>query len=259
MEKSGKKVGKIRAKEKAMAGVLLLAVMIGAVMFLFNMAFDIWDPVSRNNRAFSKAVKQWAAQAQEGDRISLRELTPFSWNWVYTFDPYTTKDEMEQVIGCSGKDLSETVNEGMVQLVFVDYDKDLGENRVVCDICGYGSNLGYGVNLGLQFGQKSNYMRLTQGMDQMTLRKGSAYPSLVFEGEIFEGTIVELYGQSVLVSVDEGWPIRSSGDQVIVQLHEAQEETADIGDRIRVHYDGMVMESCPLQLGGQMDTVILEE
>lgn len=259
MEISGKKVGKIRAKEKAMAGVLLLTVIIGAVMFLLNMAFGIWDPVSRNNRAFSRAVKQWAGQAQEGDRISLWELTPFSWNWVYTFAPYTTKDEMEQVIGCSGKELKETVNEGMVQLVFVDYDKDSGENRVVCDICGYGSNLGYSVSLGMRFGQGTNYVRLTQGMDRMTLRQGSDYPSLVFEGEIFEGTIVELYGQSALVLVDEGWPIRSSGDQVFVQLREVQEETADIGGRIRVHYDGMVMESYPLQLGGQMDTVILEE
>lgn len=246
-------------KKKVMAGMVLLVVTGGAAVFLFNRVFGILDPVSRNNRAFSKAVKQWAAQAQEGDCVELSELTPFLWDQVYTFDPYTTRDEMAQAMGCSGKHLQETVNEGMVQLIFVDYDSGSGENRVVCGICGYGTSLGYGVDLGRRFDRRCSYVMLSEAMDLLTLRTEGEYPRLVFEGETFEGVITELYGESALVSVENGWPIRSSGDQVLVGLNEEQKKTATAGDRIRVRYDGMVMESYPLQLGGQMDTVIWRE
>lgn len=255
-EKNGLKAG---VKRKAMAAVLLLIFMGAAAVFAFSKALGMGDPVNRNSRAFSKEVKQWISQAQEGDTVSLAELAPFSWNWVYTFDPYTAKAEMEKVLGCSGRELQETVSEGMVQLIFVEHDSALGENKVVGSICAYGSNLGYGVDLGIRFGRRNNYVMLPEGMDRMTLRTEGEYPRLVFEGETFEGVITELYRQSALVSVEEGWPIRDSGDQVFVQLNEEQTKTAAIGDRVKVNYDGMVMESYPLQLGGQMDTVILKD
>ena len=111
----------------------------------------------------------------------------------------------------------------------------------------------------MNIGRRNNNVMLPEGMDRMTLRTEGEYPRLVFEGETFEGVITELYRQSALVSVEEGWPIRDSGDQVFVQLNEEQTKTAAIGDRVKVNYDGMVMESYPLQLGGQMDTVILKD
>ncbi len=246
-------------KKKIMAGVILLAVVGVLAVLMGHMVFGFGDPVSRNNRAFSKKVKQWVSGAHEGEQICLSELTLFSWNAAYTFDPYTSKEEMAQVMGCSGKNLQETINEGMVQLIFTDYDSGSGENKVVCSICGYGGNLGYGIDLGTRFDRRSSYVAISQGMDQMTLRTEGEYPCLVFEGETFEGVITEIYGQSALVSVDEGWPVRSSGDQVVVGLDEKQQKTAVPGDRIRVNYDGMVMETYPLQLGGQMDTVIWRE
>ena len=255
-EKSASKAG---AKGKVMAGLILLAAVGGLAVLMLHVVFGFGDPVGRNNRAFSKEVKEWVSQAREGEQIQLSELTPFSWNTACTFDPYTTKEEMARVLGCSEEGLQETVNEGMVQLIFVDYDSVSGENKVVCCICGYGSSLGYGIDLGTRFDRRSSCVAVSQGMDQMTLRAEGEYPCLMFEGETFEGVITELYGQSALVSVEEGWPIRSSGDQVVVGLDEKQQKAAVPGDWIKVNYDGMVMESDPLQLSGQMDTVILKE
>lgn len=66
----------------------------------------------------------------------------------------------------------------------------------------------------------------------------------------FEGTIREIHGTSAVVEVDEGFPIRSSGDRVSVSLEE-EAAKAQAGDRVRVTYSGSVMESYPLQLGNQ--------
>lgn len=151
---TGKNACRAGINKKIMAGLILLAA-VGGLAVLMGHIFGFGDPVSRNNRAFSQEVKQWVSQAHEGEQICLSELTPFSWNAAYTFDPYTSKEEMAKVMGCSGKNLQETVNEGMVQLIFTDYDSGSGENKVVCSICGYGGNLGYGIDLGTRFDRRS--------------------------------------------------------------------------------------------------------
>lgn len=72
----------------------------------------------------------------------------------------------------------------------------------------------------------------------------------VENSQAFEGTIKEINSTSAVVEVDEGFPIRSSGDRVSVTLDEAA-ALAQVGDRVRVTYSGAVMESYPLQLGNQ--------
>lgn len=70
----------------------------------------------------------------------------------------------------------------------------------------------------------------------------------------FTGTIEEIHDQSALIVIDNG-PILSSGDKVTVDLSVASEDSFEIGDQVRVGYDGFVRESYPLQI----DTLTLEK
>lgn len=62
----------------------------------------------------------------------------------------------------------------------------------------------------------------------------------------FKGIITEINGQSAIVSADEGEEIRSSGELVEVDLSKNEEVEFKIGDRVRVGYDGAVLEKYPL-------------
>ena len=72
--------------------------------------------------------------------VTLNEIVPFEWDIVYTFAPYTSRSEIEEIIGFKSNAIQETVSEGMVQLLFV---KD---NAACGSICGYSENLGYSVH-----------------------------------------------------------------------------------------------------------------
>lgn len=222
--------------------VLVLIAGIAAGFLIAEAIFGIWSPVERNGRLFGKNMKELSVMAS-GDEVNLTDITPFAWDTVYSFDPYVTKDEMETVLGFESRHLKETVSEGMVQLVFVK------ANEVVCSICGYRDNLGYSVNLG-SWGQERPYRRVYAGSDHFTLEKDQDTPVLQFQGDEFEGIIEKRYDSgSILVKIDDSWDICSSGDRVTIQLPEELHASAAVGDRIRVSYDGMVMETYPLQLG----------
>lgn len=72
---------------------------------------------------------------------------PFEWSTVYTFDPYVTRSEIEKIIGFKSNAIQETVNEGMVQLLFVKGSSVSGS------VCGYAENLGYCI----EFSGKINF------------------------------------------------------------------------------------------------------
>ena len=65
----------------------------------------------------------------------------------------------------------------------------------------------------------------------------------------YTGEIIEIHGNQALILVDEGMVIRSSGDKVYANLDANPNETFKVGDRVEVGYDGVVMESYPLQAG----------
>lgn len=61
----------------------------------------------------------------------------------------------------------------------------------------------------------------------------------------FTGTIEHINEDQARVAIEEGDILRS-GDKVMVDLSVADDVTLQVGDRIRVGYDGGVQESHPL-------------
>ena len=77
---------------------------------------------------------------QSVETVSLIDITPFEWDIAYSFDPYTPKESIYETMGYKWDNISETVNEGMNQIVF------LKDGKVVCYLYGYPENNGYGIN-----------------------------------------------------------------------------------------------------------------
>ena len=71
--------------------------------------------------------------------MNLTTFTPFEWDKVYSFAPYLSKEAIYEIIGYKWDNISETVSEGMNQIVFV---KD---GKVVCYLYGYPENNKFGL------------------------------------------------------------------------------------------------------------------
>ena len=124
--------GELALKKRSLIIILCAALFVCLVLLAF-----FGNPiVLKNGYDFGQAVKNINAQT-----IELNDITTFEWDMVYSFTPYTSKQEMENVIGFKSSHITETMSEGMVQLIFVK------GNKVVCCIQGYNSNLGYDISL----------------------------------------------------------------------------------------------------------------
>src|SRR5690606_4531398 len=72
--------------------------------------------------------------------IDLREVTPFSWDRVYSFTPYSPREQIYETVGYKWDRIQETFSEGMNQLVC------LQDGKVVCYVYGYPDTNGYGIS-----------------------------------------------------------------------------------------------------------------
>lgn len=213
--------------------------------------------MEQNNRAFGQAVKKLAYQKKNGDVVFLSELTPFEWDRVYSFPPYTSKDEIEWILGFSSGEVSETVNEGMLQLIFVSHGAEDAPLVTAC-ITGYPENLGYDVELG-HFLNGPDYMWIDRGTDPLVFQMENGRPSLTYEGYSFVGTIETLYeNNTALVYIDDDEDIRLSGERIMVYLPPKIMEQAEEDREVRIFYNGYVQETSPLGLSGQLDVKFLD-
>lgn len=96
------------------------------------------DEVATNNQLLKKAVQDIP---KDEERVYLNDIVPFQWTEVYTFDPYLSIEQQEQIIGFESNKLEESVSEEMVHLVFV---KD---KEVVGCVISHSETLGYDINL----------------------------------------------------------------------------------------------------------------
>ncbi len=111
-------------------------VLVGIIVVLFVLfKKDLWE---KNEGLLQEEVKYIQ---QSVETINLKEVTPFEWDKVYSFSPYTPKDTIYETIGYKWDRIQETVNEGMNQIVF------LKDGEVVCYVYGYPSNTGYGISV----------------------------------------------------------------------------------------------------------------
>ena len=111
-----------------------------AVVLLFSVILitllnrDLWDV---NERALKKEI---TSIEENVETINLAEVTTFEWDVVYSFEPYTPKELIYETVGYEWDRISETVSEGMEQIVF------LKDGKVVCYLFGYPENNGYGID-----------------------------------------------------------------------------------------------------------------
>lgn len=116
-------------KKKILTIAIIIVIIIVGV-FIFN-SNKVWN---RNADELGKTINELT---EEVDGILLKELTSFEWDTMYSFNPYTPKETIYDVVGYKWDRIIETVNEGMNQVVFLD------DGEVVCYIYGYSKNLGY--------------------------------------------------------------------------------------------------------------------
>lgn len=113
-------------KKKWIIAVLVAVVVIIGILIVIN------PEILYNNSKFNKAMS-----SNKENEIVLNEIVPFKWDKLYTFAPYTNKEDIENTIGFKSSYIRESVNDDMMQIVFV------RGNKVVCSICDSISELGY--------------------------------------------------------------------------------------------------------------------
>lgn len=107
------------------------------IMFYFVACGNI-DVTEKNEGSFHDKVKKIEAK-----QVNIQELTEFEWDLMYTFSPYTSKEEIEEIIGFVSEDIVDNMaDESTTYLLFV---KD---NMIVANIYGSTDSLGYTFDFG---------------------------------------------------------------------------------------------------------------
>lgn len=117
-----------------LAGVaFFILAIVSIALFINKMGAN--SEIGRNNEKLKQAVL-----STNSSTVTLNEIVPFEWDVVYTFSPYTSKENIEAIVGIKSNAIQQTVNEGMVQLIFV---KD---QKIISSVCGYSDSLGYSIS-----------------------------------------------------------------------------------------------------------------
>lgn len=111
-------------KKKSVFMGIITVIIITIIIIVNPFKKDVWD----NN---ADRLKNSFSTISRGAVIEdLSKFTPFEWDVLYSFTPYTSKEKIYETIGYKWDNISESVNEGMNQIVFV---KD---GAVVCYLYG---------------------------------------------------------------------------------------------------------------------------
>ncbi len=114
--------------------LLIVVLLLFIIIFIKVFEKDDWEI----NEAL---LKQEVLNISESVvSINLSNVTPFEWDEMYSFDPYTPKEMIYETVGYKWGRISETVSEGMDQVVF------MKDEKVVCYLYGYPENNRYGIS-----------------------------------------------------------------------------------------------------------------
>jgi hypothetical protein len=138
------KGGIVMKSKKTVVIITLGLICIAIIINLLKK--DLWDA---NEELLKEEV---ISIGHSVESINLLDVTPFEWDVVYTFKPYTQKEDIYETVGYKWDTISETVNEGMNQIVF------LNDGKVVCYLYGYPENNGYGISFESENYKDAGYM-----------------------------------------------------------------------------------------------------
>lgn len=116
--------------------VLLTVLLVCVSLHVINpFKEDVWDS------NFKLLQNEISSKSEAELKANLSAFTPFEWDKVYSFAPYLSKEAIYETIGYKWDNISETVSEGMNQIVFVN------DGKVVCYLYGYPENNKFGIFL----------------------------------------------------------------------------------------------------------------
>ncbi len=114
--------------------ILIVCILIVIVLFFY------WVSIRENCliALHNNQLKQTITSIDENQKtVTLDTIIPFDWDMIYTFPPYTTKEEIEKTIGLYSDAIQETISENMIQLIFIN------NATITAYVCGYTEDLGY--------------------------------------------------------------------------------------------------------------------
>ena len=100
-------VTKYEAQFKKAIKTMVIAAILIILIVAANNVFkkDLWD-------ANAELVKQKVLSIGEFvETVKLTDVTPFEWDTVYSFKPYTSKDTLYKTVGYKWDFINETVSE----------------------------------------------------------------------------------------------------------------------------------------------------
>ena len=123
-------------KETIRRWIIVISIIITLVFIVNPVKKDLWDINASKLKDKSDDLERTTVIKD------FSKWTPFEWDLLYSFAPYTTKDRIYEVIGYKWDKINETVNDNMNQIVF------LKDGNVVCYLYGYPEK----TNFSYQFG-----------------------------------------------------------------------------------------------------------
>ena len=130
------RMGIVMKKKNVFLWTILTGIVITIILIFGPLKKDIWD----TNASKLEDLTDSLSNPMVINDFS--KWTPFEWDTLYSFAPYTTKETIYEVVGYKWDNISETVNDNMNQIVFV---KD---GKVVCYLYGYPENTNASYNFG---------------------------------------------------------------------------------------------------------------
>jgi len=109
--------------------IVFMIIALTALVYFINPIVKI------NNKRLENSI----SEISDGEEVFFNDAVPFKWDTIYTFDPYTEKERIEEKIGFKSRSIKESISEGQVQYIFVK------NKRVVSSICAYPDSVGYNI------------------------------------------------------------------------------------------------------------------
>lgn len=140
--------------------IMALLLLILSVIFFIR-----WNSeLNRNNRQLTKQLLETDSETSG----EVEELFTFAYDELYVFTPYQPKESMEEELGFETRILQETVNENMMNLLFVKDD------QAVAYLYGYGANNGFYLDIPAGHYSKNELEEMSYQVERNDLGNSSA-------------------------------------------------------------------------------------